>query len=162
MFFTVFFYGKRNAVEKVAGFLGGQDRGFALTDDVLGSFDSGGGVDVQADIAGYQPVEHLTDGAAVLLDGGQRRCHLFDITGNHDGLDLVQVSNPLLLAPVQELEDGPSVGFPGVGVTDSSGKEVDKAVTGFLGGGLEDGRELVLDALQLGLDHVGGLRGDDG
>ena len=140
--FTVSFYGERDAVEKVSGFLGGQDRGFSLTDNVLGSFDGGGGVDVQADIAGYQPVEHLTDGTTVLLDGGQREArgfHLLDVAGNHDGLDLVQVGDPLVLAPVQELADGPSVGFPGVGVTQRRGKEVDEAVAGFLAGGLEDG-----------------------
>ena len=115
---------------------------------MLGGFDGGGGVDVQPDVTGDQPVKHLTDGTTVLLDGGQREAgcfHLLDVAGNYDGLDLVQVGDPFGLAPMKELADGPSVGFPCVGVTQRRGKEVDEAVAGFPAGGLEDGGEPVLD-----------------
>lgn len=73
--------------------------------------------------------------------------HLLEVGADDDGLNLVQAGDPRILAPVQELKDGPLIGRARVGIADAGGEEVDEAPAGFLGGGLEDGGEPVLDPL---------------
>ena len=60
---------ERDAVEQLAGFVGGQHGRLALLDDVLGAADGGGRVGVD-DMAGHQPVEQHRMAARCCLTVG--------------------------------------------------------------------------------------------
>ncbi len=82
---------------------------------------------------------------------------MLDIGGDVNGPDLVQVVDPLVLAPVKEAGYGPVIRLAGVGVPDGGGEEIDETPGGLLTGPQHrrwQGRE------GLGEDSGGVGRGD--
>jgi hypothetical protein len=113
----------RDAVEKRAGLVGGEDRRLALFDDVFWAAHGMGRIDVDH-MPGDEPVEQHAERGQVLLDGRRRHLGLqvLNESGNMERLDdgkLVEVS---LSAPGAEAPGGVHIGPAGMIVVDLVGK----------------------------------------
>ena len=145
-----------DAVEQGPGLRGGEHRGLAGLDDVLGSAHRARGVEGE-DLADDEPVEEHAQRRQVLLDarGGERSGELLDVGGDHHGLDLVEGEAPLL-APGGEAPRGGEVGKPGVGVSDMGGEELPESALGVGGGGEEHRRRRAVRGQGRALGTLGG------
>ena len=124
-----------DAVEQLAGLLGGQHRGLAALDDMLGPAHGVRRVDGE-DLADDQPVEQHADRGEVLLDGrlGGRGLQRLDIGGDVDRLDVDELDDAVLLEPGEEMAGGPVIGHPGVLVADVGGEEFEEPARRMIAG----------------------------
>ena len=130
-----------DAVEELAGLVGGEHGRLAAFDDVLRAAYRAGRVEGH-DAAAGQPVEQHADGGQVLLDGGggdlRSLAELLDVGGDVHRLDVGQ-GQAVPLAPGEEIAGGTGVGSPGVAVADGGGEELDEAFGGLVAGVGDDG-----------------------
>ena len=77
----------------------------------------------------------------MLLHRGSGQVQLLHVGGHVDGPDVGQLRQAVVLAPGQEAGDGAIVGFPGMGVADGGGEEIDEAPGGALPGPEHRGRQ---------------------
>jgi hypothetical protein len=117
-----------DALDQDAGLVGGEHRGLAALDDVLGSAHRGGGI-AGEDGAGDEPIEQHADRGEVLLDGRLRHSVLerLYIGGDVERLDIDQRDDPGGIEPSEEVRDRPVIGHPGVLVPDGGSKEFQEA-----------------------------------
>jgi len=113
-----------DAVEQLAGLFGGQHRGLAALNDMLGPAHGMGRVGGEH-LADHEPVEQHADRRQVLLCGRLRVRGLqgLDISSDVDRLDIDELDNAVLFEPGEEIAGGAVIGQPRVFVADRGGEE---------------------------------------
>jgi hypothetical protein len=114
----------RDAVEQRAGFVCGDDRGFALFHDIFRSAHGVGRIDVD-DMARNEPVEQHAERRQVLLDGRRRNfgLQILDESGDMERLDAGKIIEIFLRAPGGETPGGVHIGPAGMIVVDLAGED---------------------------------------
>jgi len=128
----------RNAVEQLAGLLGGKHGRLAFFDDVFGTAHGVGRIHVD-DVADHQPVEQHAERGQVLLNRGRRKWFLLqflvlqvlDECGDMEGLDAGELSDSVALAPFREAPCRVQIRLARVVVLDLSGEKFEHALGGF-------------------------------
>jgi hypothetical protein len=113
-----------------AGLRRGQSRRFAFLAGETLCLNLAGWVHCQNAFLRHVTKKH-PDGGHVLFDGRRRTGMLFDVSGNRDRLNVLQVVKTAAFAPSQELTDRVIVRDPGVFVADRNREEFEKALCGF-------------------------------
>ena len=87
-----------------------------------------GGYDLTKD----KPIGEHADGGELYFDRRRRdpRLQFFDISRDVDRLHVAEMIEAAAFAPCGEVAGGPSIGFPGVGISDIGGEEFKDARCG--------------------------------
>jgi hypothetical protein len=132
-----------NRIQKLTGFRGRQNGRLPLVDDEFRGANWHRWIRGK-DLSGNKPVEEPSDRGEVLFDGGGRPLVGFDVGGYVNGLDCLQ-GEAALCRPVKELPNCPSVGLPGISVSDFGGKELDHAPSCIIHCLIEESRQCLAE-----------------
>ena len=120
--------------QELAGLFGGQHRGLAAFDDVLGAAHGWAGL-----VATTWPVTSQSNSMRMaarccLTVGSKCLPERLDVGGDVHRLDVGDLAELVLVAPGEEPADGAVVGHARVRVADGGGEEFDEAARGLVAG----------------------------
>jgi hypothetical protein len=124
-----------DALEQLAGLLGGEHRGFATLDDVLRAAHRVRRVDDEH-AAGDEPVEQHADRSKMLFHGWlrHRRLQALDVGSDMQRFDIDELTDLAALEPDEESAHGTIIGLARILVADGGGEKLEKAAYGMFAG----------------------------